>query len=774
MIAAFLNKFRPGGPFVLTAIVPDGKTETKTFSDADQAEAWAIHKNKTKNIYFHVNKTCGPLSNKAAKSDIAAVEFLHVDIDPRAGEDPEEERTRILKRLTSDLPEGVPGPSLVVDSGGGFNAYWRLAESLEICGDLEKAAEAERFNRALEMAFGGDNCHDISRILRCPGTINWPNKKKRAKGRKESDSEVYCWNDVSYPLSAFTPAPPLHNRANLATGDAPRSIPLGEGTAVSTDDLRAWAEANQKTMQDHTLALIATGADPLDPQRYPSRSEALFRAVCDLVRLDVPEEMIFGAITDPSNAISASVREQRNWQAYAQRQIENARAACADPMLDEMNTKHAVLVQEGSKTRVLSWEKTELDEDRLVPVLQSFEDFRNRYMNRFVEFQTDKGAAYKPLGKWWLEHPQRREYYALRFFPGKPEEVDGYLNMWRGYAVLPKAGDWSLMREHVRRVLANGDETCADYIIKWAAWAMQNPGEPAEVALVLRGGRGTGKGIFARSLKHLFGQHGLQVNSPAQLTGRFNAHLRDCCLLFADEAIVPGDKAAESVLKGLITEPELTIEGKGVNLVQARNRLHVVMASNEEWVVPAGIDERRFAVFEVSSEHAQDSDYFRAIADQLRGGGLAAMLHDLLAMDLGDWHPRRNVPQTDALHAQKAATVTGVDAVFLDLLRAGEIPARWWKDYSRPFLATADLREYAQERLRRDDVTLNAVNKLLRDLGYQYHDKSRPRGFILPPLPEARAAWDRARMPMRWDDLSDWAELGKEDYPAVKNERRPF
>ena len=768
MIAAFLNKYRPGGPFVLTSIIPDGKTETRTFPNADEAEAWAIQRNKTKNIYFHVNRTRGPLTNKAAKDDIAAVEFLHVDIDPRPGEDFAEERARILKRLTTELPKGVPAPTLVVDSGGGYQGFWRLDEALAIDGDLEKAAEIESYNRALELAFGADSCHNVDRIMRVPGTTNWPNKKKRAKGRKKAEAKVHCWNAVSYPLSAFIPAPTLHARANVATGDALHSLSLGEGTAVCTDDLREWAEANHKAIQDHTLALIATGADPIDPQRYPSRSEALFRAVCDLVRLDVPEEMIFGAITDPSNGISASVREQRNWQAYAQRQIENARAACADPTLDEMNNKHAVLLQEGGKTRVLSWERTELDEDRQIPVLQSFEDFRNRYMHRFVEYQTDKGVAYKPLGKWWLEHPQRREYFALRFFPGKPEEVDGYLNMWRGYAVFPKAGDWSLMREHVRKVLANGDETCADYIMKWAAWAMQNPGEPAEVALVLRGGRGTGKGIFARALKHLFGQHGLQVNSPTQLTGRFNAHLRDCCLLFADEAIVPGDKAAESVLKGLITEPELTIEGKGVNLVQARNRLHVVMASNEEWVVPAGIDERRFAVFEVSSEHAQDSDYFRAIAEQLRGGGLAAMLRDLLAMDLGDWHPRRNVPQTDALHAQKAATVTGIDAVFLDLLRAGEIPAFNIDEFGNPFVPTSSLRDYAQRHLRREDVTLNAVNKLLRDLGFEYKD-NRPRGFVLPPLPQARANWDRARMPMRWDSVTHWQQIEPERYG-----KRPF
>lgn len=774
MIADFLDNYRPGGPFVLTSIVPDGKTETRTFTDSKEAEAWAIRQNENKNIYFHVNRTRGPLTAKAKKEDIAAVEYLHVDIDPRTGEDFEQERARILRLLTAELPKGVPTPSLVIDSGGGFQAFWRLAEPLNINGDLDKAREAERYNRALELAFGADSCHDVSRIMRTPGTMNWPNKKKRDKGREPREAEVYSRTGATYPLTAFKPTPAVSTKPRAATGKASAPVSMGDGTAVGVDELRAWAEANRATIQDHTLALVATGADPIDPQRYPSRSEALFRAVCDLVRVGLPDELIFGAITDPNNGISASVREQRNWQGYAQRQIENARAACADPTLEEMNKKHAVLLQEGGKTRVLSWERTELDEDRLVPVLQSFEDFRNRYMHRFVEYPTDKGVGYKPLGKWWLEHGQRREYLALRFFPGKPEEVDGYLNMWRGWSVMPKAGDWSLMREHVRRILANGDEACTDYILRWAAWAVQNPGEPAEVALVLRGGRGTGKGIFARSLKRLFGQHGLQVNSPAQLTGRFNAHLRDCCLLFADEAIVPGDKAAESVLKGLITEPELTIEGKGVNLVQARNRLHVVMASNEEWVVPAGIDERRFAVFEVSSQHAQDSDYFRAIAEQLRAGGLAAMLHDLLTMDLGDWHPRRSVPQTEALHAQKAATVGGIDAVFLDLLRTGEIPARRWVGFNQPFLATADLRDYAQTRLRRDDVTLNAVNKLMRDLGFEYHDRSRPRGFVIPSLPDARAAWDRARMPMRWDDLTDWAELGADEYPAAARSKGPF
>src|SRR5690606_40312395 len=82
------------------------------------------------------------------------------------------------------------------------------------------------------------------------------------------------------------------------------------------------------------------------------------------------------------------------------------------PTLEEMNKKHAVLLQEGGKTRVLSWERTELDEDRLVPVLQSFEDFRNRYMHRFVEYPTDRSEERrvgKECSSRWTQHHYRND-----------------------------------------------------------------------------------------------------------------------------------------------------------------------------------------------------------------------------------------------------------------------------------------------------------------------------------------------------------------------------
>jgi hypothetical protein len=105
-------------------------------------------------------------------------------------------------------------------------------------------------------------------------------------------------------------------------------------------------------------------------------------------------------------------------------------------------------------------------------------------------------------------------------------------------------------------------------------------------------------------------------------------------------------------LKQLITEPRTPIERKGFDVESAQNHLHVLMASNNDWVVPAGHDERRFFVLEVDDAHKQDAAYFNALHAEMEGGGVAAMLHDLLRRDISKFDIRR-VPQTAALGEQK-------------------------------------------------------------------------------------------------------------------------
>jgi hypothetical protein len=97
----FLKKFRPGGPWVLTAIDPAKKQpiETKTVRTAKEAELFILSRNGRQNLYFSVNPTKRPMNKKAAKEDIKRAAYVHADLDPRDGETPEAAKARYLAAL---------------------------------------------------------------------------------------------------------------------------------------------------------------------------------------------------------------------------------------------------------------------------------------------------------------------------------------------------------------------------------------------------------------------------------------------------------------------------------------------------------------------------------------------------------------------------------------------------------------------------------------------------------------------------------------------------
>jgi hypothetical protein len=191
--------------------------------------------------------------------------------------------------------------------------------------------------------------------------------------------------------------------------------------------------------------------------------------------------------------------------------------------------------------------------------------------------------------------------------------------------------------------------------------------------VILRGDQGTGKGVMINALGSLFGRHYMHVSNSSHLVGNFNKHLRDCCLLFADEAFFAGDKKHEGVLKALITERYLAVEAKGVDIEPSPNFIHLMMASNSDWVVPVGMNERRFFVLDVKSHHMQDTKYFKKITDQFdHEGGKQAFLHFLQSRDLRDYN-HRNIPKTGALQQQKELSMLPEEAWWYNKLVTGTI-----------------------------------------------------------------------------------------------------
>ncbi len=330
----FLKVVYPEGPWCLTAICPERRgIETRTFRPEGEVELqrWLARFNGSRNLYWHVNPVIGAPTKKAEREDIAAVCYLHVDIDPAADRELATERSRILALLTDAKPGGVAEPTIVISSGGGYQAFWKLAEPIVVNGDLARAEEAKLYNQQLEVLFGGDKCHNIDRLMRLPYTMNLPDARKLKKGRKPALAEIVLLKPENvYPVDEFTPLPTeLPPTTSQGGGSSSPAEPITPTRIAMLDELSRWA------VPDRITAIIRHGRHP-DPDEQAkkkdgSRSAWLFDVICGLLRCSVPDNIIFGIITDPRWQLSESVIERKRGAAkYAIKQIASARKAMTD------------------------------------------------------------------------------------------------------------------------------------------------------------------------------------------------------------------------------------------------------------------------------------------------------------------------------------------------------------------------------------------------------------------------------------------------------------
>jgi hypothetical protein len=132
----FLEKLRPGGPWILTAIEPDGKPITTTANKPTEVRDFVRAHNGLRNLYFSVNPTRTSLAKKATKADIAALEFMLADLDPAEHESAADAKARYQAQLEKFELQ----PTFVIDSGNGIQLLWRLSAPI-VLGEPQPGAK---------------------------------------------------------------------------------------------------------------------------------------------------------------------------------------------------------------------------------------------------------------------------------------------------------------------------------------------------------------------------------------------------------------------------------------------------------------------------------------------------------------------------------------------------------------------------------------------------------------------------------------------------------
>ena len=393
------------------------------------------------------------------------------------------------------------------------------------------------------------------------------------------------------------------------------------------------------------------------------------------------------------------------------------------------------------------------------------------------------------VSKRWFNWDHRRQYVGrgVVFEPGGKLEVPNHmLNLWRGFEIKAKQGDWSLMRSHIRDIICSANEEHFQYLIHWMAYGLQHPDRPIGVAIATRGDEGAGKGFLWRNYGKLYGKHFKHVAHGEHLTGRFNAVLAEACAVFLDEALWAGDRRGEQILKALVTEDTFQLERKFCDPIPVKNCLRIMIASNNQWIVPVGTRGRRYVVLDVSDRYADENDpghvaYWDPLqaqfGDLAPDDGRAAMLYDLLHMELSGFNVR-SVPKSAAKTEQKLLSLRGTEAWLFEILQGGAFTksshglrydiGQWGEygvrislddAYEAYLLFSQDRREYhprSKEWWSRD------LRKVLKECVSitrpRADNKDRQRMLVFRSLNECRVAYEEfVGADIEWADLEDEA-----------------
>ncbi|MFK0570699.1 DUF5906 domain-containing protein [Endozoicomonas sp.] len=472
--------------------------------------------------------------------------------------------------------------------------------------------------------------------------------------------------------------------------------------------------------------------DPNLPLADGYRTETLTRLIGQWIRMGMNNRTILNGLQAWNNKnVERLPYDKLKKTLKSIRKLDNEKLAENEPLICELNSRYSV-APVGGKTVII-------DHDSNQPfACMGFEDFKKLYISRP---RIDKQTA----PDYWLTHPRRRQYEEVVFQPGAPANDEIY-NLWKGFTCEPAEGDCSLYLAHIRDNICNGDSVAYQYLLDWMAHTIQKPAELPGVAIVLMGKQGTGKGVYVNEFGRIFGNHFKQVSSSEQLLGRFNSLLADSLLIFLDEALWGGEKKLEGALKTLITENRRMVEFKHKDMVAMDNYNRIIMATNNDWAIPAGPDERRYLVLPVSSQHMQDTTYFQAITEQMNTGGRAALLKTLLERDISKTNIRI-APKTRALLRQKEESFSPVEAWWYGRLQEGQIldtPDNWVNEIDKRALYH-NFQEHMDDRYTKENSFHPRLKRLvptIREERPLNEFGRRTRVLKLPPLKECRSNFE--------------------------------
>lgn len=710
------------------------------------AADWALAYNSAGwNLYWTVNAVTPGTQSKPTKAAIAHARYVHVDIDPPR--DGPWDATAALARLTA------MNPTVVINSGNGWQGLWRLATPAT---DL---ALVEAVNRGAITATGGDpSCWNIDRLLRLPGTVNYPSAVKAARGRTVTLASIAQPDSgAAYALNNLFPA--------LAAPPPRQTVEVGQYALLGPDDL-------SPPPSDRLRAMINSDGQP-------RRSEHFAACAHEMAACGYTHEAIMGILMNPGNPVHAHAADQKYSERAAARVIERAAPSAPSVAFAEAPALPAGATLEppprDPKQRpqgdayVLPNQMLDFfdgcvwveDEDKIWVVDKLLN--QSRFNGRFsgYVFPMDASGTIKPEKNAWdaFMHSQivrRPSVDSTCFRPETPSgaiiETEGLrlINTYVPIETYRVAGDPAPFLDFLNRILPV--ERDRRILLNYLAAVVQYPGRKFQWWPVIQGTKGNGKSAISTIMQHAVGERYSHLPNVAKMARNginFNAWIHRRLFVGLEEVYAANRRDFLEEFKPYVTNTRISIERKGVDEVTGENCCNGIALTNHRDGVPIDDDERRYAVFFTAQQEASDlvrdgmhGSYFPNFYNWLNGRGAYAdqgenyglgICNDFLrtyAVE-EEFNPAGEcvrAPQTSSYGQAVRASLGTVEQEILEAVEQGET------GFCGGWISSVYLHGLL-ERLR-IKVARNKRPDLLRALGYIPHpgipNGSRPNAPIAP------------------------------------------
>ena len=664
--ASFLREFHGDDNVFLVAFKEGFSPIAQAFRGSNrdaEIQKWVEFQNidQQRSIYFYPACLRDDFSGvKASKSDVLSSDYAWLDFDPPKdvlGKEMGTWREKVIHEIKKQFP-----PSILVDSGRGLWAYWKLKDRIVfdgLGGTITKAFEAK--GKSLELAFrhlGADNCHNIDRLARLPGTINHKTGRLAAV--------ISCDPTRSYNLDDF----PSVIEQPVAKAQQIRNAPPYDTMAGMlcflkngdhfTDYSRVVTDKARKII---SIGWLETGMAL--KIAYADEGKSLWALTHDqTVSEEIAEKKwkSFSSVYEPGNITIGSIIKAAIDAGFYPKTSAGLTIADFHTYLPE----HKYFCEPTGEL----WPAASINA-------------RLPYVTSWAHLDKE-GSPTKIKPSIWLDVYQSVEQ--MIWAPGELRLiedrllVDGgwidrggvkVLNLYRPPCMVPgessKADPWI---SHLQKVYPED----AGHIILWLAHRVQRPEQKINHALVLGGNQGVGKDSLLEPLKYAVGPWNFIEVSPKQVMGRFNGFLKSVILRISEgRDLGEVDRYAfyESMKTYIAAPPDiLRVDEKNIREHSIFNVCGIIITTNHKTngiYLPAD-DRRHYVAWSDLTKEDFTTEYWDNLWRWYESGGISHVAAYLRNLDITNFNPKSPPQKTEAFYSIVNANATPEDAELADVL----------------------------------------------------------------------------------------------------------